>query len=335
MKKATVVVLASIVLALALVGCGGGQTSSQNSTSGSASSTTQSSTSKQGGPGNARGAGGGSTQNDADAQAVIDATSSKFQQFTFTDSQTGAALEYSLYIPENANAGTALPLVMYMPDSTGANIGAEAIVKQYYGADVWASDESQAKNPAFVLVPAFTSTATTDNWEVSNEVEMTIRLIENLQSQYNIDAKRIYTTGQSMGCMASLYLNSAHPNFFAASMYVSGQWDVSVLKCLENQKFFYIVAGGDEKASAGQNEVMAMFDADGVAYSFGEWNAQNDQATQDAAVKELIAKGCSANMIRFESGSVLNGQSGTEHMASFNYAYKLTSVRDWLFQQSL
>jgi len=38
-------------------------------------------------------------------------------------------------------------------------------------------------------------------------------------------------------------------------------------------------------------------------------------------------------MIRFETGTVLNGGSGMEHMASFNYAYKLEAVRDWLFEQ--
>ena len=40
------------------------------------------------------------------------------------------------------------------------------------------------------------------------------------------------------------------------------------------------------------------------------------------------------NMIRFEAGSVLNGAGRMEHMASFNYAYKLAAVRDWLFEQA-
>ena len=48
----------------------------------------------------------------------------------------------------------------------------------------------------------------------------------------------------------------------------------------------------------------------------------------------MIAEGNTANMIRFETGSVLNGEGGMEHMASFNYAYKLSTVRDWLFEQS-
>ena len=47
----------------------------------------------------------------------------------------------------------------------------------------------------------------------------------------------------------------------------------------------------------------------------------------------LTAESLDANMIRFETGTVLNGGSGMEHMASFNYAYKLEAVRDWLFEQ--
>jgi predicted peptidase len=103
---------------------------------------------------------------------------------------------------------------------------------------------------------------------------------------------------------------------------------------MENQKFFYVTAGGDEKASGGQDEVMAMFDADGVAYSYGTWNDQDSAEDQDAAVAELVAEGLDANMIRFETGTVFKeGQTGMEHMASFNYAYKLTAVRDWIFEQ--
>ena len=152
--------------------------------------------------------------------------------------------------------------------------------------------------------------------------------------EYSIDENRLYTTGQSMGCMSSLYLNSKYPDLFAASMYVSGQWDISVLDVLEEQTFFYITAGGDEKASGGQDEVMAMFDADQVSYSFETWNAQDDLDVQNENVGSMIAEENTANMIRFETGSVLNGGDGMEHMASFNYAYKLSAVRDWLFEQS-
>ena len=284
-------------------------------------------------PNGAFGGGNTVTQNDPDIQAVIDANSSKFTQLTFEDEKTGITLEYSFYVPENYDESTSYPFIMFIPDSTGSGKSAKEIVEQYYGADVWVTDEDQAKHASFVLVPAFSETVVDDNFTVSEQVETAVNLINALTEQYNIDTNRLYTTGQSMGCMTSLYLNSKYPDLFAASMFVSGQWDISVLKGLEEKNFFYITAGGDEKASGGQNEVMAMFDADGVKYTYNEWNAQLGDEEQAALTNALINEGLNANMIRFETGTVLNGGTGMEHMASFNYGYKLSSVRDWIFEQ--
>ena len=271
---------------------------------------------------------------DPSIQAVLDENAEKFEQYTYTDDETGISIEYSLYIPEGYDSSEEYPLIMFIPDSTGAGLSAAKIVENYYGAAIWVSDEEQEKHASFVLVPAYTGTVTDDNWNASEQLDATVSLIKHLAQEYSIDEDRLYTTGQSMGCMSSLYLHSKYPNLFAASLYVSGQWDISVLDALEDQTFFYVAAGGDEKASGGQDEVMALFDQDGVSYSYGTWDAQADEETQAANVRALLDEDHAANMIRFEAGTVLNGGNGMEHMASFNYAYKLSTVRDWLFEQT-
>ena len=292
----------------------------------------------QGGHGGMRGGPGGgmmSTSTDPEIQAVLDENADKFEQYVFDDPATGISLEYSLFIPEGYDGSASYPMLMFIPDATGAGKTARQIVEQYYGAAVWVTDEEQAKHASFVLVPAFSETVVKDDWSVSEQVETAVNLIKKLQQDYSIDANRLYTTGQSMGCMTSLYLNSKYPELFAASLFVSGQWDISVLKPLEEKSFFYITAGGDAKASGGQDEVMAMLDADKVPYSFGTWSAQNSGEEQDTAVNALLAEGYPINMVRFETGTVFKeGESGMEHMASFNYGYRLSAVRDWLFAQS-
>ena len=137
-------------------------------------------------------------ENDEDVQAVLDEYSSKFEQFTYTDAETGISFEYSLYIPEDYNKGTEYPLIMFIPDSTGAGKSAQEIVEQYYGATVWVTDEDQAKHPSFVLVPAYTGTVTNDNWKADEQLDVTINLIKSLQEEYSIDVDRTYTTGQSI-----------------------------------------------------------------------------------------------------------------------------------------
>ena len=99
-----------------------------------------------GGPGG--GMGGFQTENDPEIQEVIDGASSKFSQFTYTDSDTGEELEYSLYIPEDYDESMDYPMIMFIPDATGSGKSAAEIVEQYYGAAVWASDEDQEKHKA-------------------------------------------------------------------------------------------------------------------------------------------------------------------------------------------
>ncbi|MBR6264563.1 MAG: hypothetical protein IKR05_15305 [Prevotella sp.] len=51
--------------------------------------------------------------------------------------------------------------------------------------------------------------------------------------------------------------------------------------------------------------------------------------------EELISKGGNINFIKWEAGNVLpESGKGMEHMASFDFAYKLAAVCDWLFKQT-
>lgn len=272
-------------------------------------------------------------ENDAEALEILAQCAPKFEQFTFTDPDTGFELEYSLFVPDGWDGSTSYPLVQFMPDSTGTGKSALELVENYLGAAIWASDRDQEKHPCFVLVPAYTNTLADDDWSVSPQLDTGIKLLRWIIEEYNVDASRVYTTGQSGGCMASLYLSHAEPVLFAASLYVGGQWDVSVLGNLCDHSFVYITAGGDTKATGGQTEVMDMLDNNNVEYSFIELSAE---LGDDPNIAQNLSLGLNANFIRFETGTVapVGSNFAAEHMASFNFAYKLNSVRDWLFEQS-
>lgn len=268
--------------------------------------------------------------------SVINEGKNQFVQRTFTDKKKGISLEYSLFVPQNSNVDSLkkFPLIMFIPDASGASKSAKEIVEQYFGANIWVTSEEQKKHATFVLVPAFSVLATDDNWNTSAEIEVIPDLISSLKKEFNIDQNRIYTTGQSMGCMTSLYLNAKYPKLFAASFFVSGQWKIDALSPLKKAKFFYITAGGDEKASGGQTEVMQMLEKNKISYSFGTWSAKISSDEQDENAKKLLAEGNNANFIRFDQGSVLSDDKKMEHNASFNYGYKISAVRDWLFEQT-
>ena len=293
------------------------------------------------GGGNMRGGMGGGVDksNDAELQAMIAEVAPKFQLLTYADTESGTELQYQLFVPESYDPSGSYPLIQFIPDSSVVGKGADAVLTQGWGGLVWATEAEQAKHPAFVLVPVFTETIVDDNFNHSAQIEVALRLIQSLTEEYAIDTNRLYTTGQSMGGMTSFYLNATYPDFFAASLFVGSQWDNDVLNVLEDKPFFYIVSAGDPKASAGQAGLMAVFDVDDADYSHAEWGAQDDAEAQNANVAAMLAEGHNANFVTFTAGTTLaKGQSAGggagEHMTSFDYAYKIEAVRDWLFAQS-
>ena len=293
----------------------------------------------QGGNGMRGGAGGTTDKSDdAELQTMIAEVAPKFQLLTYEDTGTGTVLQYQLFIPEDYDESQSYPLIQFIPDSSVVGKGADAVLTQGWGGLIWATAEEQAKHPSFVVVPVFTETIVDDNFNHSAQIDVAMRLLQSLTESYSIDTSRIYTTGQSMGGMTSFYLSIAYPDFFAAYLFVGSQWDTSLLSGLEDEPFFYIVSAGDPKASAGQSALLAVFDSDSAAYSHAEWGAQDDAGSQNANVAAMMAENNNANFVTFTAGTTLaEGQSGSagagEHMTSFDYAYKLEAVRDWLLQQ--
>lgn len=266
--------------------------------------------------------------------ALREAVVPTFKQFTYKDKETGKSMQYNLYIPDGWEQKN-YPLVLFIADASTAGKDVTAPLTQGYGALLFASPQDQDKHPSFVLVPQYSETAVDDDWNHSSEVDMTIRLLRQVADQYNVDKNRLYTTGQSMGGMISFYFNIAYPDVFAASLFVGSQWDTSKMNDFGDKRFFYIVAGGDNKASGGMRDLAEVLNKNQARIDSASWSARLPQDEQDKLVIELINKGGHVNFIKFDTGSVLpEDGKGMEHMASFDYAYKLTPVRDWLFEQS-
>ena len=266
--------------------------------------------------------------------ALKNETLSKFKQLTFEDAETGKTMEYNLLVPDGYDGTKNYPLILFMADASTVGKEVTAPLTQGYGALEFASDRDQQKHPSFVLVPQYTEWAVQDDWSTTDEVEMTIRLLKAVCKEYKVDTNRLYTTGQSMGGMMSFYFNIAHPDLFAASLFVSSQWDTTKMKDFGKRKFFYIVAGGDQKASGGMKALTEVLKQQNARVDSASWSAKLPQKEQERLAEELIAKGGNINFITWEKGSVLpESRKAMEHMASFDYGYKLAAVRNWLFEQ--
>lgn len=142
-----------------------------------------------------------------------------FRQFEFSLLQAGNGEEkkllYNLYIPENLEKGKKYPLVLFIHDMGSCSADVKNTLIQGKGATVWAADAWQKRQPCFVLAPCYERQCANDDFQVTWEADATIGLVKELLLQYAaIDEKRIYGTGQSMGCMMLCELMLRNPWIF-------------------------------------------------------------------------------------------------------------------------
>ena len=110
----------------------------------------------------------------------------------------------------------------------------------------------------------------------------------NLIEKYPINTDRIYSTGQSMGAMTTLYLLANYQDLLAAGIVVDGQWRLDELQGLTNATFTYFAAGSDGKAFKGQTEVREYLDSLNLSYGFlNNINAKDNIDTLNNVTQEM------------------------------------------------
>lgn len=269
-----------------------------------------------------------------------------------------ATLEYALCFPSSySNDGEPLPLITYIPDATYRSQGIGK-VEQAALPQRWVTEELLEKYPAVYLALTLTKYSYTDSAEgdyldgltdPGSEEYQVAALIDQLCQEYNIDENRLYLTGQSMGGIFDWALNHTYPDKFAATVYVACQpgGEVSTEeapvemydKILEQasfagQNFVYIASRLDPKSSVGQDDAEAVLQALGQTEGTDYGKAYNldpaDPAGSSETLRALFAEGYPRYFLAFPQ--VADG-SMQEHMASFDLAYQIEAVLEWLLQQ--
>ncbi|MBK3569658.1 hypothetical protein JHN47_38800 [Streptomyces sp. MBT62] len=259
-----------------------------------------------------------------------------FQQFTFADPATGQTLNYNLFVPKDYDPRKRYPLVLFMHDASVVNVATDGPLVQGLGAVCWASPEDQARHEAFVLAPEYGSVVIDDDYLPSTLFDATANLVESVTRQYSIDRRRRYTTGQSMGAMMSLGLNIKYPDLFAAAFIVAGQWPEAQAAPLAKKDLWILVSADDTKAYPGEQAITAVIQEQGTQVSTALWDGQSTAAEFAADVRGMKAQRTPVNFAAFEAGTVVpTGSTTSAHMATWQVAYTIPGIRDWIMRQSM
>ncbi|TNH06717.1 PHB depolymerase family esterase [Testudinibacter sp. TR-2022] len=272
---------------------------------------------------------------DRSVNLVFDA----FKQYEYHDAATGKTVRYNLFVPQ-IRTDERLPLVLFMHDAGVTGKFTQATLYQGNGAIAWATPQAQAEHPCFVLAPQFDEIIADDSSHTSNYMAATINLIKQLQQDHAIDGTRLYTTGQSGGGMMSIAMNIAYPDFFAASYLVACQWNADLLTPnMVGVKWWITVSEDDNKAYPGEILITQKLSEFGAKVARAQWNAQWSAAEFQAAYQAMASQQANVNFVHFQKGSVFktaaqaNAGGASGHTATWQYAYNITPIRNWVFAQ--
>ena len=272
-------------------------------------------------------------ENDPSFKPVIDA----FQHLEFTDPHTGISLHYNLFIPPDYDPGKSYPLVLFIHDAGLVSTHPRTTLTHALGSVIWATPADQARHACFVLAPQYSTGIVNDRSEATPELDATVELVKAIASQYGLDPRRLYTTGQSMGCMASIEMLIKYPDLFAAALLVAGQWDAARMSVLTRANMWIVVSEGDRKAFPGMNASIAALEAAGAKISRAAWNGQASAAEFASNVRQMIAEGNNIKYTVFVDGTVvpqfLPDDGLNNHIYTWPVAYSIEGLRDWLFSQ--
>lgn len=247
-----------------------------------------------------------------------------FQQMEFVSPYTGQILPYNLYLPADYNPEESYPLVLFIHDAGVASGPVTHTLYQGNGATSWAEPEAQARHKCIVVAPEYPVITVDDNWNYSHHLDATVALLKDLQSRYSIDSTRIYTTGQSMGCMSSIVLMLKEPELFAGALLVAGKWNPDLMGPLDRQNIWIISCEGDASSNSLQGQAVEKWREQGSTVTESTWDMTLPVEQLSAEADKMSAEG---------THLLFTHLTGGNHRATWFVAYGIPGVQDWLFKQ--
>ncbi len=274
------------------------------------------------------------------------------QSHWWWDDSRSAWLEYSIYLPKSflkpGGENKEYPLVVAITHSGTSYDGtcAQTLTDQCI-ASIWGLPEEQAEHECVVITPRYERTTMNDYWEHTYDLENTYKLIEfMLSNKWNfgnpnkedradkvlkIDAKRVYTTGWSMGAMSSIWMMAKHPKTFTAGLIIAGQQRPSDVVDLAKQNVLIITGTEDGKATPWNEKCVPVWEKAGgkVTRPAERLDASlifpvDDQKKLTAQIDGYIGKGGNITFLTFDK---------VDHMGSARKFFYIKAARNWLFNQ--
>ena len=267
----------------------------------------------------------------------INELSDKFRQFWHD------GVEYNLYIPETCGPEKKYPMVLFIGDASIAGKEARITLEQGLGALCWVTDEMQREQPCYVLAPVHfdPEPITDDDYWCTERLDVIKDICDEVIEKYNIDPQRVYTTGQSMGCMSSFELMYRYPDRFAGALCVSGHWDrEKIAACARRgQQLWFILSEADGHGYPCATDVKQILSDEGIKFGWYEWDGRLSPEELSALADQAASDGNTFRITVYPGESALRrgmeDECGNGHPAGWHLSYRVKGLCRWLLTNHL
>lgn len=201
--------------------------------------------------------------------------------YTTVINDESVTVKYRLWIPEDYDENRTYPMITMYHGHGGQgadNLKHLNVFKPLLSR--LTTVERQAENPCIILVPqcredhkwvevsAWTGHYSVETFDISPDLQATVRLQDEIIKKYSVDTDRQYITGHSMGGLATWDLLSRFPSRYAAALAISGAGnDPESASAIKNVNVWAIHGALDTTVNKEVSEDMvnAILDAGGWA----------------------------------------------------------------------
>lgn len=217
----------------------------------------------------------------------------RFEARTFTGSRQ--SMPYRLFIPDGYESATPYSLVLYLHG--GAGRGTDNLVQITTNANLvathlFSSPAVQRDHPCFVLAPQIQEVdglwASFDPSAISDNLFSALEIVDAVESEFNIDRRRVYAVGNSLGGGGAWDILTKESSRFAAVMPMASdvRWGgiampqhlvptliESIARSLKGKHFWFFYGGNDGNGALKPwwEQVVRLLRAEGEDPKFTEY----------------------------------------------------------------
>lgn len=166
------------------------------------------------------------------------------------------SLAYRLLRPKGYKPGVKYPLVVVFHGSGG--IGNDNVQQLGVFAKSWAQPEYREEYPCFVLAPQFPARSVEYVLPAGESIPISkplpplhaaLELISTISKEFDVDKRRIYVMGFSMGGSSAMHAMSLWPDMFAVAVSIAGVPNPETARRISH-KFLWLMHGNKDTENA-------------------------------------------------------------------------------------